>query len=103
MSSNARADMDRARDELMSHIHRCGVLRANREHQVEWLNETVEYLGECYPSLTAEERSELKLIGERFCQPVIPHGQGHSALNVEEEDAGAVSQEETSDPEMAAV
>lgn len=103
MSSNKRADMDRARDELMSHIHRCGVLRASREHQAEWLEETVEYLGECYPSLTAEERSELKLIGERFCQPVIPHGEGHSALNVGEEEVEGSPSGKATDQEMATV
>jgi hypothetical protein len=66
-----RGEIDRARDELFSHIHRCGVLQATEEHQVEWLRETIEYLGERYPDLTEDELEDLKKIGTRFCRPVI--------------------------------
>lgn len=62
---------DRARDELFSHIHRCAVLQATEEHQQEWMADTVEYLGERYTNLGAEDIAELKQIGMRFCRPVI--------------------------------
>lgn len=64
-------DFDRARDDLFSHIHRCGVLRATPDQQTEWMDETIEYMGECYPALTREQLGELRLMGVRFCQPVI--------------------------------
>lgn len=63
--------LDEARNELFSHIHRCGVLRASEEQQVEWMNDTVEFLHERYPAMTEAELTELKAIGLRFCQPVI--------------------------------
>jgi hypothetical protein len=47
---------DQARDELFSHILRCGVLEAAAEHQKEWFD---------------EELSKLRELGERFCRPVI--------------------------------
>lgn len=65
---------DRARDELFSHIHRCGVLGATEEHQVEWINDTIEYIGERYTELASEDLDELKQIGMRFCRPVIKRG-----------------------------
>lgn len=65
--------LDKARDELYSHILRCGVLEAQREHQQEWLEDTVEYMAERY-SLTADEAAKLRGLGERYCQPVIRHG-----------------------------
>jgi hypothetical protein len=85
LSANGKKDLDLARDDLMSHIMRCGVLKAQPEHQVEWLDETVEYLGECYPELGAPQLAELKAIGVRFCQPVIPHGKGNTALTTQAE------------------
>jgi hypothetical protein len=63
--------VDRARDELFSHIHRCGVLQASEEHQVEWMEDTISYLGERYPELGQDDLAELRQIGMRFCQPVI--------------------------------
>lgn len=69
----------------MSHIHRCGVLKASTEQQTEWMEETVDYLGECYPALSEEELGELKAIGLRFCQPVIAHGKGNTALTQRED------------------
>jgi hypothetical protein len=71
-----------ARDELFSHIHRCGVLRATEEQRAEWMADTIEYLGERYPALTPEQLGELKVIGLRFCQPVIPHGRENTAATV---------------------
>lgn len=92
MGKHARTDMDIARDELMSHIHRCGVLKASQSQQDEWLEDTIQYMAERYPNLTDDELSELRVIGSRFCQPVI--GRGETAL-----DRG--SEENTADGEMA--
>jgi hypothetical protein len=63
--------LDEARNELFSHIHRCGVLGASEEQQVEWMKDTVEFLSERYPSLKEKELKELEGIGLRFCRPVI--------------------------------
>ncbi len=63
--------MDRARDELFSHIHRCGVLEAHEEDQDSWMTETVEYLAERYPDLGVKELTQLKAVGMQFCKPVI--------------------------------
>lgn len=68
---NDRKEFDRARDDLFSHIHRCGVLRAEQEQQIAWMDDTVEYMAETHPSLTREELGELRTIGLRFCSPVI--------------------------------
>jgi hypothetical protein len=65
---------DRARDELFSHINRCGVLQASAEDQKQWMDETIEYIGERYPDLTEADLKELFGIGIRFCKPAIPHG-----------------------------
>ncbi len=35
---------EQARDELFSHILRCGVLEATPEHQKEWFDDTLLYL-----------------------------------------------------------
>ena len=63
--------LDRARDELFSHIHRCGVLQASEDDQDTWMTETIEYLAERYPDLGETDLMELKTVGRRFCQPVI--------------------------------
>lgn len=63
--------LDEARNELFSHIHRCGVLSASEEQQVEWMKDTVEFLSERYPALKEKELKELEGIGLRFCRPVI--------------------------------
>ena len=65
--------MEKARDELFSHINRCGVLKATEDDQRHWLDETVEYLGERYPDLSD---TELKgpvpgEVNPVFCQPAI--------------------------------
>jgi hypothetical protein len=62
---------DQARDELFSHILRCGVLEAAADDQREWFDDTMEYLAERYDGLTAEELAQLRRLGERYCQPVI--------------------------------
>lgn len=63
--------MERARDELFSHIHRCGVLKANPEDQDSWMNETMEYLAERYPDLGEKELFQLKAVGMQFCKPIV--------------------------------
>ena len=70
-SRGPSAEFGRARDELFSHIHRCGVLKASVEQQSEWMKETIEFMGERYPEMSQEELDELRTIGLRFCQPVI--------------------------------
>jgi len=64
---------DRARDELFSHIQRCGVLEADDEHRNEWLKDTTDYLRERYPELDREQLDELTEIGNRYCRPAIRH------------------------------
>lgn len=66
--------MDQARDELFSHIQRCGVLEAEDSERKEWMSDTVEYLRERYPALSDTEIVELEAIGHRYCQPAIPFG-----------------------------
>lgn len=59
-----------ARDELFSHILRCGVIDALPEHQKDWLDDTMLYVADRYEDLTKAELDELRVLGERFCQPV---------------------------------
>jgi hypothetical protein len=47
------------------------VLQSSEDQQVEWMKDTVEFLGERYPSLREKELKELEGIGLRFCRPVI--------------------------------
>jgi hypothetical protein len=72
--------IDRARDELFSAIRQCGVLAADRDEQVEWMDDTLSYMKERHPELTSQELTQLRDAGLRFCQPVIPHGREHTAL-----------------------
>ncbi len=60
-----------ARDELFSHILRCGVLEAAEEHRKDWFDDTMAYLGERYEELTPAQVRELRTLGERYCQPVV--------------------------------
>lgn len=66
--------LEMARDELFSHIRRCGVLDAGGDERTEWMRDTVGYLGERYPDLNEGELAELAEIGHRYCKPAIPHG-----------------------------
>jgi hypothetical protein len=79
-SSAPQTVLDRARDELFSAIRQCGVLAAEREEQVEWMDETLHFMGERHPELTPQELNQLREAGLRFCQPVIPHGREHTAM-----------------------
>ena len=56
---------EQARDELFSHILRCGVLEATAEHQKEWFDDTMGYLADRFEDLTDLE------LGERYCRPVV--------------------------------
>ena len=78
---------DRARDELFSHIHRCEVIGATREQQVEWMDDTLDFMADRYPDLSKGELGELRTLGLRFCQPVIPHGKEDSTDSQEEANA----------------
>ena len=76
--------LDRARDELFSHINRCGVLQAGDDDQRQWMDETIEYIGERYPDLSDADMTELYNIGIRFCKPAIPHGSDSTAKKLED-------------------
>src|SRR5437764_13169387 len=62
---------EQARDELFSHILRCGVLEATPEHQKEWFDDTMLYLAERYEGLDEQRLAELRVLGERYCRPVV--------------------------------
>lgn len=70
--------LERARDELFSHIQRCGVLEAELEQRDEWLADTVGYLAERYPDLGKIELEELRQIGQRYCMPPVRHGDANA-------------------------
>lgn len=76
--------LDRARDELFSHINRCGVLKAALDDQAHWMDETIDYIGERFPDLTDGDLKGLHEIGIRFCRPAIAHGAGSSARTLDE-------------------
>jgi hypothetical protein len=59
-----------ARDEMFSHILRCGVIDALPEHQKDWFDDTMLYLADRYEDLSKEELDQLRVLGERFSQPV---------------------------------
>jgi hypothetical protein len=67
----AQTVVDRARDELYSHILSCGVLEAALDQRTAWFDDTMDYLSERYDRLTQEEVASLRTLGERFCKPVV--------------------------------
>ena len=69
------------RDELFSHIQRCGVLAASAPDQKNWLADTMQYIRERYPNLTDLQLASLKAMGRRYLAPVIPHGSAYHNLN----------------------
>lgn len=102
---------DRARDELFSHINRCGVLQAAEEDQRHWMDETMEYLSERYPDLGDSDLRELYTLGMRFCSPAIPHGRpsvggddasGEDVVEVEADMADEGNEGESTEPMEAA-
>jgi hypothetical protein len=58
-------------------------MEASSPEREEWMNETLHYMAERHPELSAAELEQLKTTGLRFCNPVIPHGKDHTALNYE--------------------
>lgn len=78
MTSRKKADrsagpslVEQARDELFSQILRCGVTEAEPEHQKEWIDDTMQYLSERYPDLGESDLAQVRVLGERFCKPVV--------------------------------
>ena len=71
--------MEQARDELFSHILRCGVLEAADGHRKDWFDDAMDYLAERYESLTDAELTELRTLGERYCRPVSPRPEAAGA------------------------
>jgi hypothetical protein len=69
-SSSEALTFTQARDELFSHILRCGVIDALPEHQKDWFDDTMGYVADRYEDLTDEELAQLRTLGERYCQPV---------------------------------
>ncbi|MFP3947325.1 MAG: hypothetical protein ACOC8K_04640 [Gemmatimonadota bacterium] len=104
MGNHKQTVLDRARDELFSHVQRCGVLQATEEHQREWLEETMEYMSERYPDLTKLQFAQLEAMGRRYIQPAIPHGRGTNETNredwVEDEEADFVEEVPQVDEEI---
>ena len=88
----------RARDELFSHINRCGVLQAEENDQQHWMEETIDYLAERYPDLSDGDLQELFSVGMRFCQPAIPHGRKVFGFDPREK---APEPQDSTEPEMA--
>jgi hypothetical protein len=69
-STPEAAAFAQARNELFSHILRCGVIEALPEHQKDWFDDTMDYIAERYEDLSEEELAQLRILGERYCQPV---------------------------------
>ena len=69
-SSAEALSFAQARDELFSHILRCGVIDALAEHQKDWFDDTMGYVADRYDDLSKDELAQLRTLGERYCQPV---------------------------------
>jgi hypothetical protein len=69
-STSEAISFAQARDELFSHILRCGVIDALPEHQKDWFDDTMGYVADRYEDLTDAELTQLRTLGERYCQPV---------------------------------
>jgi hypothetical protein len=67
----APSTSDQARDELFSHILRCGVIEADADQQKAWMDDTMQYIGERYSDLTEEQLTQIRVLGDRFCKPVV--------------------------------
>ncbi len=63
--------LEQARDELFSHILRCGVLEAGIDHQKAWFDDTMDYLSDRYDTLSDNELGRVRRLGEQYCRPVI--------------------------------
>ena len=69
-AASAPSTFDQARDEMFSHILRCGVIEAMPEQQKEWFDDTMQYVADRYDDLSGEQLAQLRALGERYCQPV---------------------------------
>lgn len=81
------SQFDRARDELFSAIRQCGVMEAMDDERVAWMTDTLGFMTERHPGLSATDLEQLRIAGLRFCAPVIPHGKEHTALTLEDANA----------------
>ena len=84
MGKHSPTPMDRARDELFSHVIRCDVLDAHMEDRLEWLDETMDFMAQRHPHLTDLQLAQLEVLGRRFIKPAIPHGADATSLNRDE-------------------
>jgi len=92
--------INRARDELFSHINRCGVLQAEEDDQRHWMDETIDYLAERYPDLSDQDLQDLYAVGMRFCQPAIPHGRKRYGFHLKESGSPTPSSEGPGDAQV---
>ncbi len=88
-NKHATTPLDRARDELFSHVIRCDVLEASMSDRKDWLDDTMDYMAHRHPHLSDLELAQLELLGGRFIKPAIPHGADANATNREEWQAAA--------------
>jgi hypothetical protein len=96
---NKASMIDRARDELFSHIQRCGVLDAEEEQRDEWLDDTIEYLSERFPGLPRDDLTALRKMGQRYCSPAIRRSPAEEA--VEDVVDSGVDESTPAEPEVA--
>ena len=80
MGRHKTTPLDKARDELMSHIVRCEVLDAVEDHRWEWLEETMDYMAGRYPQLSDLQLAHLETIGRQYLRPAIQHGARFNAV-----------------------
>ncbi|MCG8468483.1 MAG: hypothetical protein MJB57_09800 [Gemmatimonadetes bacterium] len=84
MAYTGNKEFDKARDRLFQEIHRCDVIGADAEDVAHWLDDTMQFLAEEFPSLNNAQRRELRRAGENYAAPPIPHGEGKDATNRDE-------------------
>jgi hypothetical protein len=82
---------DQARDELFSHILRCGVIDASDEHQKDWFDDTMEYLAERYLELPDKQLDAIRVLGERYCRPVVNRTPADKTTTTEAENEPVVA------------
>jgi hypothetical protein len=109
-NKHSKSDLDRARDELMSHVVRCDVLKAGPDDRVEWLNDTMDFMAERYPGLGELQLAQLEMIGKQFLRPAIPHGAGKNAVTLDrtaaraaEAEAADAAEAEVAEPETTEI
>ena len=78
-TSAAPTSFDQARDELFSHILRCGVIEADLEQQKAWMDDTMQYIAERYSDLGEEPSVEGDVV-------YSPRGCWHGFNNTSNED-----------------